>query len=108
MHDAKYLHHLPLLVLCRFRTTPIPMPAFTTSHLPSLLSAAHEAVQVIFRDISQVARVRTCQLLVGQEVTRQAPWHALLFLPLWLELLGMTSARAANMVRSSNGLFHWQ
>ena len=88
----------PLFDLFHLRTTPIPMPAFTTSDLSSLLSAAQEAARVIYLDISQVARVRTCQLLVGQEVTRQAPWHALLFLPMWLELLGMSPGRAANMV----------
>ncbi|CAI5961223.1 unnamed protein product [Closterium sp. NIES-64] len=48
--------------------------------------------------LRHVASIRTCQLIMLQGVVSQAPWSALLFLSMWLELIGFDPSRAAELV----------
>ncbi|CAI7843231.1 unnamed protein product [Closterium sp. NIES-54] len=56
------------------------------------------AVDDLWQKLRHVASIRTCQLIMLQGVVSQAPWSALLFLSMWLELIGFDPSRAAELV----------
>ncbi|CAI5482391.1 unnamed protein product [Closterium sp. Yama58-4] len=56
------------------------------------------AVGDLWLKLRHVASIRTCQLIMLQGVVSQAPWSALLFLSMWLELIGFDPSRAAELV----------
>ncbi|GJP55466.1 hypothetical protein CLOM_g14421 [Closterium sp. NIES-68] len=56
------------------------------------------AVGDLWLRLRHVASIRTCQLIMLQGVVGQAPWSALLFLSMWLELIGFDASRAAELV----------
>ncbi|CAI5516508.1 unnamed protein product [Closterium sp. Naga37s-1] len=56
------------------------------------------AVGNLWQKLRHVASIRTCQLIMLQGVVSQAPWSALLFLSMWLELIGFDPSRAAELV----------
>jgi MFS family permease len=89
--------HAAALAAARARSPALPPGAAPSPPTPLASTAAAKRRRLAV-DIARVLRIPTFQVIVAQGVVGSFPWQALVFLLLWLQLLGFSDGTAAALV----------
>jgi MFS family permease len=77
------------------RALPSPPPPHSAA---AVSAAARLKRRRLAQDVVRVLRIPTFQVIIAQGVVGSFPWQALVFLLLWLQLLGFSDASASSLV----------